>query len=135
MTTDYGFGASIKTHIEQFENHSRRTGRTHAMLSAMKNGDTVFTVDGKAARYLEEQALEMGKTIKARVLFPGPDADMSRLFEGKGTTYFDNLWYWEFWNSAITANQEQLAYIHANINLGKPPVARRQADHFLWGEK
>ncbi|MCC6478045.1 MAG: hypothetical protein IT552_02405 [Sphingomonadaceae bacterium] len=135
MTTDYGFGASIEAHIERFEMHSRQTGRTHAMLSAMKDGDTVFTNDIRKARYLEERAREMGKNIKARVLRPGPNADMSRLFVGRGTTYFDHSWYLEFWTSVIASNKEQLAYIHANVNLGKPAAPRRKSDRMTWGEK
>lgn len=134
MTTDYGLGASIEAHIDQFELRSRQTGRTHSMLSAMKDGDTVFTIDARKARHLEESAREMGKKIKVRVLRPTLNADLSPIFQRQETVYFDHSWYLEFWNSAITANKEQLAYIHANVNHGKPVAARRKADQLTWGQ-
>lgn len=97
----FGIGAAIKGMAEVYFHSARRTGRTTALLSNLKNGDRVICIDGQSAERMRRLCRERGLEVDCIALAP---RDPQRVFERgtpHGRTIFDHPWIEQFYALAI----------------------------------
>lgn len=88
----FGIGSAVRGALEIYFRSARGTGRTTALLNAVKDGDRVVFLHIQEANEFRRLCREQGKDVIALVC---PLKDMSRLFErgspsGDCKTIFDH---------------------------------------------
>jgi hypothetical protein len=125
MTHDYSYGANLATAHERFETHSRQTGRTHAMMQQLRDGDTIVTCTSRKANHLRTLANSMGLKIEVKLLAGRSVAasPVAALKSSKGRIFVDHRWIHEFWENHLREGREELAWMQGIIN---PDVSEKQ---------
>lgn len=64
MPMDFGVGANLETALMLFENMSRKTGRTTALVEMARPGDMIIVPDSRTARIYENACRDAEKDCK-----------------------------------------------------------------------
>jgi len=135
VANDYGTSAALKAYLTCFEQSSRRSGRTMAMLRAVGSGDRIVTSTEQEARRLKALLRDMGKeNVEVRALDPRSHP-MDRLgTNAYGATVFDHNWVEGYWKHRIENAASDLTGIEEALSKNFPPVKVEWPDCFQRAE-
>jgi hypothetical protein len=97
----FGIGNAVKGAVEVLFMSARRTGRTTALLEALKDGDRVVCANEASARHM---IYELRKWRKKVNVFVVPVKEPNRLFSrppSDGRTVFDHVWVEDYYRAQI----------------------------------
>jgi hypothetical protein len=97
----FGIGNAVKGAAEVLFMSARRTGRTTALLEALKDGDRVVCPNEASARHMRH---ELKKWRKKVAVFVVPVNEPNKLFSqpsSDGRTVFDHVWVEDYYRAQI----------------------------------
>lgn len=131
---DHGISAAIKTAVRTFEIFSRRTGRTSAMIAAIRPGDRIITATQEEQRRIRRILKLAGKEdIEVSFSDPREDPLRRRGTNPNGATVFDHLYIEGWWLAAIERADRELRSAEAALSSAPPPpeLISEVADRYL----
>jgi len=109
---DYGFGAAMKTALQTFEMHSRRSGRTSRMLDSLKPNTTIVALNDAQARHLRDELKRRNRT-DCKVIVGQGTPEKAR---GMTNVTFDHNWVRDMYEVAIARTSKDIQYIWETLN-------------------
>ncbi len=119
---DNGISAAIRVHLRMFQQASRQTGRSEAMLQAARPGDHIITATEAEARRLTRRLREIGKLeVTVSHSDPAKHPMRSRGTNPDGATIFDHTWIEGFWAHSLDQAAKEIAMYAAEMSKAPAP--------------
>lgn len=109
----FGIGNAVKGAVEVLFMSARRTGRTTALLEALKGGDRVICPNESSARHMRLELQKWRKKVSVLVV---PVDNPAALFErgtSEGRTVFDHPWLEGYYASELRRAAERVDHWQA----------------------
>lgn len=103
----YGIGAAVKGATEVYFTGARRTGRTTSLITSLKDGDRIVTVNSNEAERLRRMLTDRGLEVSVVVLdirHPDPYAYGTP----QGRTVFCHMWVEAYYRQIIERSEKTL---------------------------
>jgi hypothetical protein len=108
--------------LEIYRQTARRTGRTLAMMDAVKDGDRVVCPNNDVKRHIKYLAAKAGKTISVVVNDPLKIDPRDHIIHSiPGTTHFEHTWIEAYFAGALAQESARLEKIVTYFNPERPP--------------
>ncbi|MGD2065586.1 MAG: hypothetical protein PVI43_00265 [Candidatus Bathyarchaeota archaeon] len=106
----FGIAQAMKGMAYTYFQSARRTGRTVAMVEALKEGDRVAFADHVEAKRVQNMCRERGFEIETVVIDPRQPDKVFERGTAQGRFVFDHSWVEQYYLRAIQQAGEEITY-------------------------